>query len=276
MLRFALILLFAFAAWPAANPTSWEGPMEPFHVMDNIYYIGTRDLASFLITTPEGHIVVNSLYQRTVPRLRANVEKLGFKFSDVKILLGSHAHSDHMEGDTLFKELTGAQVMVMAEDVPMLKTLSWKGRPHPVDRILKDGDEVTLGGTTLKAIRTPGHTKGSTTWTFQATEDGKVYNVAIIPGMNMNAGEVLVGNKAYPEIADDYEATFETIRHLPVDVFLATHGTMFQMLKKVSLLATRKPGDPNPFIDPKGLRYYMNKMERQFRERLASQRSAAK
>jgi metallo-beta-lactamase class B len=267
-------VLFLFAVTLFGQPAKWFGPQEPFHVMDNIYYIGTEDLGSYLITTPEGHIVINSLYERLVPRLKANVEKLGFRFENVKIVLGGHAHGDHMEGNVLIREMSGAQVMAMAEDVPMLKTMGRKGRPHTVDRELKDGDTVELGGTTLTAIRTPGHTKGTTTWTMKATENGKAYDMVFIGGMNMNAGEVLVGNKQYPEIVHDYEETWAKMRRLPVDVFLATHGTMFQMLKKHRLLASRKPGDANLFIDPKGFRYYMDKMERQFRERLALQQRA--
>src|SRR5262249_47402429 len=156
---------------------------------------GSEQLASFLITTPEGHILINSDFEQTVPVIRAAVEKLGFKFSDIKILLGSHAHGDHMEGDALFKELTGARVMAMQQDVPALRKMMPGGKPHPIDKVLHDGDEVALGGTTLVAHLTPGHTKGCTTWTMKVSDAGKSYDVVIVGSVNVNPGFVLVGNK---------------------------------------------------------------------------------
>jgi metallo-beta-lactamase class B len=139
-------------------------PFTPHRVIGNIYYVGTRSLASFLVATAEGHILINTNYEAGVPGLKDSVEKLGFKFGDIKIILGSHAHGDHMEGDALVKQMTGAQVHAMAEDVPALERMSPGGKPHPIDRILHDGDRVILGGTTLVARLTPGHTRGCTTW----------------------------------------------------------------------------------------------------------------
>src|SRR3954463_15958913 len=152
----------------------------PHQIIGNMYYVGTQSLATFLITTPAGHILVNTDYERTVPVIKSSVEKLGFKFTDIKIILGSHAHGDHMEGDALAKELSGAQVMAMAEDVPALERMRPGGKPHPIDKVLKDGEEVKLGGMTLKALLTPGHTKGCTTWTFNVADGGRSYNVVII------------------------------------------------------------------------------------------------
>src|SRR5712691_1652540 len=137
----------------------------PHKIMGNLYYVGTRSLGTFLIATPQGHILINTDYERTVPVIKSSVEKLGFKFTDIKIILGSHAHGDHMEGDALAKELSGAQVMAMAEDVPALEKMRPGGKPHPIDKVLHDGDEVKLGGMTLTAHLTPGHTRGCTTWT---------------------------------------------------------------------------------------------------------------
>ena len=142
----------------------------PHKIIGNVYYVGTRTLSSFLVTTPQGHILIDSTYERNVPAIQKSVEQLGFKFSDIKILLGNHAHGDHQEGDALVKQLTGAQVMAMAEDVPALQAIKPGGKEHPIDRILHDGDEVTLGGTTLVAHLTPGHTRGCTTWTMKALE----------------------------------------------------------------------------------------------------------
>ena len=251
-------------------PSKWFGPQEPFHIIDNIYYIGTEDLASFLITTPDGHILVDSLYDSLVPRLQANVEKLGFNFGDVKIVLGSHAHGDHMEGNSRIKQLTGAETYVMAEDAAMLRTLRRKGQPDPVDHLLKDGDQVSLGGLTFTALRTPGHTQGCTTWTFTVHDEGKPLNAVIVCGMNLNAFDQLAGKQTYPGNARDYQATFDRLRTLPVDVFLGPHGTIFQMIPKRARMA-KSP--KNPFIDYRGFRYYMDKMERQFHEKLAAQQA---
>src|SRR5579862_5620891 len=149
----------------------------PHKIIGNLYYVGTRTLSSFLIVTPQGNILINSTYERNVRTIEKSVQQLGFKFSDIKILLGNHAHGDHQEGDALVKELTGAQVMAMAEDLPELRAIKPGGKEHPVDRILHDGDAVTLGGVTLIAHLTPGHTHGGTTWTTTAQEGGKTYNV---------------------------------------------------------------------------------------------------
>src|SRR5436190_4443952 len=192
------ILVTAAAARPSAQaPKVWtaddlfrrnigtredqDTPFTPHKIIGNLYYVGTRSLASFLITTPQGHILINSDYERNVPAVRQSVEALGFKYTDIKILLGSHAHADHMEGDALVKELTGATVMAMAEDVPALQVmLGPNKRPHPIDKVLHDGDKVELGGMTLVAHLTPGHTRGCTTWTFNIPEGGKSDSVLII------------------------------------------------------------------------------------------------
>src|SRR5437879_13916604 len=149
----------------------------PHKIIGNIYYVGTVTLSSFLITTPEGHILINTTYERNAKVIEKSVTDLGFKFSDVKIILGNHAHGDHQEGDALVKQMTGAQVMAMAEDVPALQAMKPGGKEHPIDRILYDKDTVTLGGVTLTAHLTPGHTRGCTSWTTAVQEGGKTYNV---------------------------------------------------------------------------------------------------
>src|SRR5712691_6288101 len=172
-----LALLIGLGTVPvcAQNDQEYDNdkPFPPHKVIGNVYFVGTEGLGSFLITTPQGHILINSDYERTVPMIRASVEKLGFRFADVKILLGSHAHGDHMEGDALFKELTGARVMAMEQDVPALQAMKPGGKPHPIDKVLKDGEEVKLGGATLVAHLTPGHTKGCTTWITKIEDSGK-------------------------------------------------------------------------------------------------------
>jgi len=243
----------------------------PHKIIDNIWYVGTESLASFLVTTPAGHILINSSYEGNVPTILASVEKLGFKTSDVKIILGSHAHGDHMEGDAAAKQATGAQVMAMAEDVPALERMRPGGKPHPIDRILHDGETVTLGGTTLVAHLTPGHTKGCTTWTMKATENGRTFDVVIIGSVGVNPGFVLVGNKDNPQIADEYLRAFKVLRSLPCDVPLASHPAMYHMADKLKRLGQSL----NPFIDPAGYKAELDLVERVFNETLDAQRKGA-
>ena len=265
-------------AWSVTGQADWHEPFPAHRVVGNVYYVGSKDLASYLITTPVGHVLINSSFERTVPLIRNSVESLGFKMSDVKVLLASHAHSDHVAGHALMKELTGAKVYVMRGDDKVIAsggegqylytTSRWK--PCPVDRVLEDGDEVTLGGTTLIARRTPGHTSGCTTWTCRASEDGKTYDVVVIGSPNVNPGFRLVGNGDYPEIADDFAKTFETLKRLPCDVFLGAHGGYYGMAAKHE--QSKKGGVKNPFIDPQGYRDYVALKERAYRDTLAEQR----
>jgi metallo-beta-lactamase class B len=253
----------------------------PAHrVIGNVYYVGSKDLASYLITTPEGHILINSGFEQTVPLIRAGVESLGFKVRDIKVLLASHAHSDHVAGHALAKELTGAKVYVMRGDDSVIAAggegqyfytrSRWK--PCAVDRVLEDGEEVKLGGVTLVARRTPGHTRGCTTWTWRVAEGDKTYDVVVIGSPNVNPGYRLVDNTDYPEIADDFASTFRTLKALPCDVFLGAHGSYYGMIPKYE---KAKSGSPkNPFIDPGGYRVYVELKEKAFRNTLAAQRAA--
>jgi metallo-beta-lactamase class B len=253
--------------------TDWNKPFPPHKVIGNLYFVGTDNLGTFLIATPQGHILINSDFESTVPQIRTSVEKLGFKFTDVKILLGSHAHGDHMEGDAMVKELTGARVMAMAEDVPALEKMRPGGKPHPIDKVLHDGDQVTLGGTTLVAHLTPGHTKGCTTWTMKVPDGGKTYDVVIVGSVNVNQGFILVGNKEYPQIADDYARTFKVLQSLPVDVFLGAHGNYYGMEAKY---ARMKAGGPNPFIDADGYHAYLSERQRAFQAEWDKQKAVAR
>jgi metallo-beta-lactamase class B len=235
----------------------------PHRIIGNVYYVGTKTLSSFLITTPQGHILVDSTYERNVATIEKSVEKLGFKFADVKILLGTHAHGDHQEGDALVKQMTGAQVMAMAEDVPMLQAMKPGGKEHPIDKVLHDGDQVTLGGTTLTAHLTAGHTPGCTTWTVPAEEGGKTYNVMI--GCSLRPPMTLT-----PALIDTFTRTFKVVRALPCDVQLGDHGAQYEMLEK---FAKRKEGSPNPFIDPATCMLEADVEEAMFRAIQAEQRS---
>jgi metallo-beta-lactamase class B len=248
-----------------------ENQFPPHKVIGNIYYVGTETLAAFLVTTPQGHILVNTMYERTVPVIQKSVEQLGFKFTDIKIVLGSHAHADHMEGDALVKQLTGAQVMAMEQDVAALQAMQPGGKAHPIDKVLHDGDQVTLGGTTLVAHLTPGHTKGCTTWTMKAQEDGRSYDVVIIGSMGVNPGMRLVNNPNNPAIADEYVQGFKTLRSLPCDVPLGSHPAMYNMVSKQAKLGSK----PNPFIDPPGYKTEVDLVERTFKLVLDEQRKAS-
>src|ERR1039457_7220929 len=263
------LLLGALPVWAqATGHEAFNKPFPAYKVIGNIYFVGTDDLGSFLITTPDGNILINSDFDDTVPQIRASVEKLGFKFTDIKILLGSHAHGDHMEGDARVKEATGAQVMVMEQDIPAISKMTPGNKPHPIDRVLHDGDEVKLGGTTLVAHLTPGHTKGCTTWTLKAQEGGKSYNVVILGSIGVNPNFILVNNKDYPGIADDYVRGFKTLRALPCDVFLGSHGRFYGMAEKY---ARMKDGGANPFIDPAGYQAHLDLQEKNFKAKLAEQ-----
>jgi metallo-beta-lactamase class B len=244
----------------------------PHKIIGNIYYVGTKSLAAFLIVTPQGHILVNSTYERNVATIQKSVEQLGFKFADIKILLGSHAHGDHQEGDALVKELTGAQVMAMAEDVPALRAMKPGGKEHPIDRVLHDGDSVTLGGTTLVGHLTPGHSRGCTTWTLEAQDSGKAYNVVIIGSFGTNPGFQLVNNADVPDIAAEFERAFKVAHALPCDVPLGSHPAMYNLDEKYARLAK---GGPNPFIDPAGYKLEVEIAEAMFRAVLAEQQKAA-
>ena len=216
-----------------------ETAFPPHKIIGNLYYVGTRTLASFLIVTPQGDILIDSAYERNVPGIAESVKQLGFKFSDVKILLGTHAHGDHQEGDALVKEMTGARVMAMAEDVPALQAMKPGGKEHPVDKMLRDGERVTLGGTTLTAHLTPGHTRGCTTWTMKAREGGKSYDVVI--GCSLRP----VGTMT-PAIVDEFNRSFKLVRSLPCDVPLGDHPGQYDLQGKYAKL---QPGGPNPYID---------------------------
>ena len=211
----------------------------PHKVIGNVYYVGTRTLSSFLITTPAGHILINSTYERNVRTIAKSVEQLGFKFSDVRILLGTHAHGDHQEGDALVKELTGAQVMAMREDAPALEAIRSNGKAHPIDRMLRDGEEVALGGTTLVAHLTAGHTRGCTTWTMKAAEGGKTFDVVFACSYRAPA-------KVTPAIEAEFNRTFKILRTLPCDVPLGDHPAQYSMAAKHAKLTA---GGANPFLD---------------------------
>jgi metallo-beta-lactamase class B len=262
----------------------WAEPFPAFRIAGNLYYVGSKGLANYLITTPQGHILINSDLEANVPLIRASVESLGFKFSDIKILLISHAHWDHDAGSALIKELTGAKYMVMDSDVQVIESGGKSDfhygsdpemlyKPTKVDRVLHDGDEVKLGGSVLVAHLTPGHTKGCTTWTMKVKEGAKTYDAVIVGSPNVNPGYKLVNNAPYPGIAEDYEKTFRVLKSLPCDLFLGAHGNYFDMETKYGNF---KGGLATAFVDPDGYKSFVAKKEQAFRDELAKQRAAVK
>ena len=266
----------------AQNAAEWTEPFPPFRIAGNLYYVGSKGLASYLVTTPQGHILINSNLVESVPQIRASVEQLGFRFADIRVLLISHAHWDHNAGSAAIKAQTGAQYLVMEGDVASVESggksdFQYGGTPETwtpvtkVDRTLKDGEEVRLGSTVLVARLTPGHTRGCTTWTLKVEEGGRTYHVVIIGSPNVNPGYKLVGNAAYPRIAADFERTFEVLKSLPVDIFLGAHGSYFGLPAKYERL---RAGTPMPFVDPNGYRAYVQDRERAFRRELARQKAS--
>jgi metallo-beta-lactamase class B len=262
--RRGLISLFLFATpLMAQTNVDWHKSFPAFKIAGNLYYVGTADLAVYLIRTPQGNILINSNFKEDVPTIRKSIEQLGFKYSDTKILLISHAHGDHDEGAGVIQKETGAKLMVMDADVNEVQSTA-QGRPGAhVDRVLHDGDTVELGGSKLVARLTPGHTKRCTTWTMQVDEGGKKLNAVIVGSPNVNPGYILVGNKNYPQIADDYVKTFTVLKSMPVDLFLGAHGAYFGMKAKYEKM---KNGGSNPFIDPAGYTAYVTEREASFRK----------
>ena len=259
----------------------WTRPFPAFKLIGNVYWVGTYDLSTYLITTPQGHILVNTGLKTTVPLIVDGMAKLGFKLSDTKILLATHAHWDHVAGLAELKRLTGARVMMSEADAPLLvdgglSDFRWgddlKSRFDPVivDRRLKDGDTVTLGDVTITAHHHPGHTKGATSFTFTVRDAGRDYRVVIANLGSINPGVTVTGMPKYPTIGDDYARTFAAQKALPVDVFLASHAGQFRLHEKY------KPGDPydpNRFVDPKGYLAAVDTMEQRFKAQLAKERS---
>jgi metallo-beta-lactamase class B len=281
---FALLLLFVGSRSASAQGNDWLQPFPPFRIAGNLYYVGSRGLASYLVTTPQGHILINSDLEDNVPMIRDSVEKLGFNYTDIRILLISHAHWDHDAGSALIKQQTGAKYMVMSGDVPVVQSGGRKDfhygtdkaslyTPTKVDRVLRDGDRVALGGAVLVARLTAGHTKGCTTWTMTVKDGEKSYEAVIVGSPSVNPGYKLVKNAAYPRIADDYARMFKTLAALPADLFLGAHGAYFDMEAKYARL---QKGDTTAFVDREGYRKFVADRSAAFEGELRKQRAAVK
>lgn len=278
-IRCGLVAAFSLGL-AAQNDRSWSEPFPPHRIAGDLYYVGTRGLASYLITTPQGHILINSGLESSVPLIEASVERLGFRFTDIRILLVSHAHWDHNAGSALIKQKTRANYQVMEPDVAVTEDggksdFFYGNSPaslYPatkVDRILHDGDKVKLGGAVLTAHLTPGHTKGCTTWTMKVKEGDRTYDVVIVGSPNVNAGFKLVNNAKYPQIAEDYSLTFAVLKSLQCDIFLGAHGSYYGLESK--FLRLPKEGF-QVFVDPAGYRAYVAERQRAFLSELERQK----
>lgn len=262
----------------------WRPATPPRHLIANIYYVGAVGVSSFLITTPDGHFLLDTGFEDTVPIIQRGVEQLGFNLTDIKFILSSHAHIDHVAGHALMKKLTGARVVASAGDARALESggdddyIQWPKdtvlyAPVKVDRIVADGERIALGGTTLTAHLTPGHTRGATTWTMDVTEGEHVRRVVFFSSATINAGTLLVNNPLFPDFAEQFEGTFAKLKALPCDIFFAPHGDQFGMTRK---FARRDRGEKeNPFIDPDGWRRLITAAERAYRAQLSLERSLA-
>jgi len=291
-LLLAALALLAIPGRAALSPDKLaeKQPVAPFKIIGNIYYVGASDLTSktsdvtpYLIATSQGLILLDSGLTEDVPTLAANIAALGFKPGDIKVLLNSHAHFDHAGGLAALKRMTHASLAASAADAALMAD-GGKGdfffgdslayEPVRADRILKDGDQVRLGGTVMTAHLTPGHTRGCTTWSMQVMEDGKPHDVVFLCSVSVPAGYRLVDNAQYPGIASDYARSFVLLRSLPCDVFLGAHGSYYGLADKLARMRRHEPG--NPFIDPQGYRDFLAGSEQAFERELAEQQSKTK
>lgn len=276
-------LLLSGSAYAADKPFSkerieWNRPQKPFHVAGNIYYVGMAGVAVFLIKTPAGLILTDGGLPESAPFIEQHIKELGFKLSDVKILLNSHAHFDHSGGLAQLKKDTGASFYASAQDKPFLESghitfgpsSQIDTTPIHVDHVMHDGESFRFGGQTMTAHVTPGHTKGCTTWTTHVSDGGKTYSVMFFCSIS-GGGNPLVNNSAYPDIASDYKQSFARLDKMQADIFLAPHGNQFDMAAK---LARLKPGAPNPFIDPSELHRFLAKAKSDYDAELARQMAA--
>jgi metallo-beta-lactamase class B len=266
VITITLLLLFAgyssiaqkLAPLPITNQ-DWVKPTEPFRIAGNLYYVGTYDLASYLITTPKGHILINTGLAESVSMIKANVESLGFRFKDIKILLATHAHFDHVAGMAEIKKITGAKLLINEKDAPLLAdggnsdfAFGGKGALFPsvkASRLLHEHDTVRFGGMEIIPLYHPGHTKGANSFLFDVKGEHRTYRVLIANMPSINDGVKLSGMPGYPQIGKDYARTFGAMKNLHFHIWLASHASQFGLHEK------RKPGDsyhPEAFMDQKG------------------------
>lgn len=278
---FILCALPLLAQQPAApGNAEWHKPFPPFRIAGNLYWVGTWDLSSYLIVTPQGNILINTGLADSVPMILAGVENLGFKFSDIKLITATHGHYDHVAGLAEIKRLTGAKLLMEQDDAPLLESggktdfrfgsdESAHFEPVHVDQRLKDGDKITLGGTELTVHHHPGHTKGAVSFSLNLREGGRGYRVVIANMPSINPGVKLSGMPGFPDIAHAYARTFHDQKEMKVDIFLASHASQFRLHEKY------KPGDaydPNRFVDPQGFHASVEQLEKAYLDQMANER----
>lgn len=279
MHRLIPALLFLLTAAPAAaQPEDWSKPFPGHRVIGNLYAVGTYDLACFLITSDEGHILINTGLADSAPMIRENVESLGFRLEDVRILLTMQAHYDHAAAFAEIKQATGAALWATAGDAPLLEDGGasdphFRGEytfaPVPVDRVLRDGEVIELGKIHLTVVESPGHTPGSATYTMTVTENGRDYRVAIANMGSMNPGLRLSKDPTYPGIAEDFAETFRRQKEMEVEVWVAAHASQYGLHDKYS------PGDAysaETFVDPEGFHELVAHYEALYERALAAER----
>jgi metallo-beta-lactamase class B len=285
LLRSISLLLAGCAAFAspalAQNDPNWTRPFAPFRIVGNLYWVGSYDLSSYLIVTPQGHILINTGVGDTAQQIKASVEQLGFKLADTKILTATHGHFDHVAGLAELKRMTGARLIVSEPDKELFEsggrldfrfgdTPGARFEPVKVDGTFKDSDTISLGGTVLTAHHHPGHTKGATSFTLNVQESGKTYRVVIANMGSINPGVTVSGMAKYPTIGADYARTFKAQKDMQIDIWLASHASQFKLHEKY------KPGDaynPDRFVDPQGFKAAVEQLEKTYLEQLARERA---
>jgi metallo-beta-lactamase class B len=282
-----LIAVLMYGGLTVASPcfaqdnADWTRPFPPFRIIGNIYWVGSYDLSTYLIVTPQGHILINTGVGDTAAQIKASVEKLGFNFGDTKILTATHGHFDHVAGMAELKRMTGARLIASEPDKELFEsggrsdfrfgdTPGARFEPVRVDGTFKDSDTISLGGTVLTAHHHAGHTKGATSFTLNVREVGKTYRVVIANMGSINPGVTVSGMAKYPGITEDYARTFKAQKDMQIDVWLASHASQFRLHEKY------KPGDafnPDRFVDPQGFKAAVEQLEKIYRDQLARERA---
>jgi metallo-beta-lactamase class B len=280
----ACLLVASGVAQAELSPAQAEKnrPVAPFRIIGNVYYVGASDVTAYLIRSSDGLILLDGGFADTAAQIQANVATLGFKVEDIKLLLNGHAHPDHAGGLPAMKQASKAQLVALEEEVVPLehngRGTFYRGDRRQfddmkVDRVVSSREPVRLGDVTLTPYRTAGHTPGCTTWTMQVRENGQLHDVAFVCQLTPPHGESLTHNENYPQIAADFRHTFELLHALPCDVFLAEHGSAFDLTGKMQRMS--RGGATNPFIDPDGFKRHIEQSEQEFKASLASELAQA-
>jgi metallo-beta-lactamase class B len=280
MWRALLLVALAIPAPAQTLPADWSKPFPPFRIVGNVYWVGTWDLSSYLIVTPQGNILINSGLADSVPMILASVESLGFKFSDIKLITATHAHYDHVGGLAEIKRLTGAKMLMEGDDAPVVESggkadfrfgddKSMRFEPIRVDQRFRDSGKIALGGTELTVHHHPGHTKGAVSFTLNVRDGGRDYRVLIANMGSINPGVRVSGMPKYPDIAQAYMRTFHDQKEMQIDIWLASHAAQFGLHEKYQ---PGDPYDPQRFVDPRGFRASVERLEKIFLDQLEKER----